>query len=680
MDEAKVAELIEGFRRGSISAEEFAKTMNAAMKDVKDSSGKFSTTFTTGAGQVVSGVTSFTKSMANGAQGASAFSGIITATTTGLSTMLGKFGVAGEAIGKMAAFGEGYVVQALKQSDDLFATFQGLSKIGGAGTEGMKGIFDNMQKLGMTMDQLPQFGALITKNSEALAVMGGTVSEGTKKFATVASSIQQSGLQTQFERMGITVQEQNERTADYLKLQTLTGMGAVKTQAQLNDGAAEYIRQQDRLSRLTGKSADSLAKEAEARQSNERYAAVTLELQMKAAAAKAAGDDEGFKAAQAQLDMNEELLKRTPASLKQGIQDLMSGVVNSPDAQKIFITAPKLAQDVMAQQYSSAEQLENMIISGQAEMKASAERDIGLAKAGLANKVGADYAGRIAFGKIASGEAAKLATKEQTTQAAGGGDVDVNNQVALRDAQRATTTAMDDLVKIGVGPLTSGMEKLATNLAGVVTVLPGVGKNVPLNREPTKEEAARGITKEQVARGRYAPATADLKSELPDIDMDKLSAAWKTFVSNAVFNLTTETDKKATEKKKVPENTPDNRPNFGQDAAEPAVRQAPSDNNRPAARQAPTEDNRPNFSQRPDRGAGPAYQTPVVLGDTRPENQTSTKSAAAGSATELATMFSDGFKALSRGQAEQTASVDELVELMRRSVGVQGKILQTSRA
>ena len=642
---ADITKAAEAFKDAGGKASDFASSLSTSANNLKNSSGTFGNAFIQASGQVGTGVANFTKSMANGAQGASAFSGIITSTTAGLGTMLAKFGVTGDAIGKMAKFGEGYVVQALKQSDDLFATFQGLSKIGGAGVEGMQGIFDNMQKLGMTMDQLPQFGALIAKNSEALAVMGGTVAEGTKKFATVASSIQQSGLQTQFERMGITVQEQNERTADYLRLQTLTGMGAVKTQAQLNEGAAEYIRQQDRLSRLTGKSADSLAKEAEARQSNERYAAVTLELQMKAAAAKEAGDTAGFQAAQNQLKMNEELLNRTPASLKQGIQDLMSGVVNSPDAQKIFITAPKLAQDVMAQQYSSAEKLEEMIVSGQEEMKASAVRDVGLAKAGLANKVGADYAGRIAFGKIASGEAAKLAGKEQTTQAAGGGDVDVNNQVALRDAQRQTTTAMDNLVKFGVGPLTSGMTKLATGLAGVVTVLPGAGKKTPLNRAPTAEEAAQGITAKDLARGRYAPATAGYETKTPEISVDDLSKAWNDFTKNAILNITS--------------------------AGATEVTPLPS-----------TTDNRPVFRQRPEsgsRGAGPAYQEPGVLEETRPETQTQIRSSTAGSTTELATVFSEGIKSLSRGQADQQQTLDELVELMRRSVGVQGKILQTSR-
>jgi hypothetical protein len=240
------------------------------------------------------------------------------------------------------------------------------------------------------------------------------------------------------------------------------------------------------------------------------------------------------------------------------------------------------------------------------------------------------------------------------------------------------------------------METLATKLAGVVTVLPGAGEKTPLNRTPTKEEAAQGITAEQVARGRYAPATAGLKSELPDISMDKLSEAWKTFVSSAVFNLTAETDKKATKKKeplqdekgKVKPLSPIPAPAAAgalppipaaatsAPAAAGALPPIPA-----AAIRAPAAAGAlPPIPSPSSRGAGPAYQTPVVLGDSRPENQTSTKSAAAGSATELTTVFSDGIKMLSRGQSDQTASIDELVELMRKSVGVQGKILQTSKA
>ena len=758
------------FKSGGGTLKDFASTLSNTASNLKNSSGSFTDTFKQAGTQVGAGVTNFTKSMANGAQGASAFSGIITATSTGLTTMLGRLGATGTALGKMAEFAEGYVVQSLKQSDDLFTAFQGLSKIGGASEEGMKGVFDNMQKFGMTMNEMPQFGAMITQNSEALAKLGGSVSQGTKTFANVAAGIQQSGLQAQFERMGLTIQAQNEGTASYLRLQTLTGASSKKTNEELTTGAAEYIRQQDRLSKLTGKSADTLAKEEEARMSDQRYRALSREMQQKADAAKAAGDIEGAKVIEAQMAANRELLANTPKELQKGVQDLMSGVVNSPEAQKMYTSMPQMAQTIMGQNFKASE----VITAGAEEAKGALDRNTALAKAGLSNQVNADFAGLAdleAKNRVKTAAENEKFAKDEQDKLAKGSNVDINNQAAMREAQRATTTAMDNLVQLGVGPLTSGMATLAKNLAGIVTA-PSIAKNenLPdqnkLKRDATAaeiKEAKRvnpGMSDAEVKkladdladRGSDAPATAGYEAKLPDITTEKLKAAWSEFIDNAVYNLTNKTEeekkKEAEEKeKKAKENKPaqdekgkvkrltpvpapgDNKsltPVPAPAAAPgdnksltpvPAPAAAPRDNKSLTPVPAPAAAPRGNKSLTPvpapaaapvpiipktqpltlvaapasrgtgsasltpsSRSAGPAYRTPGVLEENRPENQTSTKSAAADSTTDLATAFSDGIKMLSRGQSDQTASIDELVELMRRSVGVQGKILQTSRA
>ena len=689
---------------GRLAAADLALILGNAAKDTRTSTGLFNTAITEGSSKIYGGVESFTKSMANGTQGASAFRGVITGTAAGLgdfAKVLGTIGPVGKALGEslggVASFSAEYVVRALKQSDDLFNTFQNLSKVGGAGAEGMTGVLDNMQKLGMTMNELPQFTALISKNSEALAVMGGTVAEGTKKFANVAGGIEQSGLQSQFERMGITVQAQNEGIANYLKIQTLTGINAQKSEKDQTAAAADYIAQQDRLSRLTGKSADALAKESEARQSNERYAAVTLELQMKAASLRAAGDEEGAKAAERQFEQNEERLKRAPASMKQGMMDLMSGFANSPEAQKLVISLPQTAQDLMAQQTKTGEEFENSMTAMSAEAKAAAERGVGLAKAGVYNKSGADFAGLIATGKMPTGAAAKKAKSEQDTLGAGG-QVDVNNQVALRDAQRSTTTAMDNLTQLGVGPLTSAMTTAATAINKGVTDVLGpeiAGKRTALKREPTADEKERGVNPN---RGKELPATAGYDSNL---DAKKLSKAWDDFTQKIMLAANEVPVKKKEVKVVTPkplaegEIPPPPKP-LGGGGAPPATTVPPppkalaSDSKQPSAIPPPPkalapDNNQPSAIPPPpkalgSRGAGPAYQAPGVLEDNRPEkNQTSTKSAAEDSTAELATVFSDGIKLLSRGQSEQQQTLDELVELMRKSVGVQGKILQTSR-
>ena len=676
LDQAQLDALEEGFRRGTVSAEDYAAAMGRAARDLTTSSSTFTNTFSAGSKSIYGGVENFTKSMANGAQGAASFGGVISGVASGagkFSEMLSALGPLGKGVSAafsgIADFGAEYVVRSLKQSDDLFTAFQGLSKVGGASEEGMKGVFDNMQKFGMTMNELPQFGAMITQNSEALAKLGGSVSQGTKTFANVAAGIQQSGLQAQFERMGLTIQAQNEGTASYLRLQTLTGASGKKSNEELTAGAAEYIRQQDRLSKLTGKSADTLAKEEEARMSDQRYRALTREMQQKADAAKAAGDIEGAKVIEAQMAANRELLANTPKELQKGVQDLMSGVVNSPEAQKMYTSMPQMAQTIMGQNFKASE----VITAGAEEAKGALDRNTALAKAGLSNQVNADFAGLAdleAKNRVKTAAENDKAAKDEQDKLAAGKNVDINNQVAMREAQRSTTTAMDNLVNLGVSPLTEAMKTLATGINTGITTIPKelIGERTALKREPTADEKARGINPN---RGETAPATAGYESKITVTGKD-LTDAWDKFLKNVMVALEEEPnkdDKGKVKKKKVETVTP--KPLAEGEIPPPPKPLGPS-NELPSAVPPPPK-------ALGSRGAGPAYQAPGVLEDNVPDNQPSTTSAAAGSTTELATVFSEGIKMITRGQNEQQQTLDELVELMRRSVGVQGKILQTSR-
>jgi len=87
---------------------------------------------------------------------------------------------------------------AAKQSDQLYESYQELSRLGSATAKGMSDIFPQMQKFGYGLDDLNQMAALIRANSKNLAQFSGTVSTGTKQIAGIADGIQHSGLQTQF--------------------------------------------------------------------------------------------------------------------------------------------------------------------------------------------------------------------------------------------------------------------------------------------------------------------------------------------------------------------------------------------------------------------------------------------------------------------------------------------------
>jgi hypothetical protein len=598
--------------------------------------------------QLGNGVTGFASAMANGQQGASAFNGVINASSQALGTVLQSAGLLGQSFVKLTEFSAEYITRANQQGDALFKSFQDLSKVGGAGADGMKGVFDNMQQFGLTMNQLPEFGAMIAQNSEALAVMGGTVSQGTKAFAGVASSIQQSGLQAEFERMGLTTKNINEGTANYLRIQTLTSAGAVKTQAQLNTGAEEYIRQQDKLSRLTGKSADALAKEAETRQANERYAAVSLELQMKADAARAAGDEAGAKAAEDQMKQNEELLSRTPAALKQGVMDLMSGFVNSPEAKKMYIALPEMSQAIISQNFKAAK----VIDAGAKEADANTKRNIGLAKAGVNDATQASYAGQRELSRL-KGTESELAATTQATALAKGGDVDINNQVALRESQRATTMAMDNLVQKGVGPVTAGMRILATGIETVIT------KTIP------KKYIGEKTSTSDTGRGTATPATAGYSTDFKPEDLMKFL---EETVSKAVTAL------------KSPDTLAPTRPpaTTGGAARDALFGSNTTGPRTPVATPATTGAQARDALLGVPNTTGPNTTYRTNLSDTTPTN-TQTRLSAQESTSGGNTELNQSIMTLATNIGSQTTSMNELVELMRKSNGIQDRILQQAR-
>ena len=585
--------------------------------------------------QIETGITGFATAMANGQQGASAFNGAINSAGSALGTLLKDLGPLGTAFSKLTDFAGVYLVRANQQSDALFKSFQDLSRVGGASAEGMTGVFDNMQKFGLTMNQLPEFGAMIAQNSEALAAMGGTVSQGTKAFAGVAAGIQQSGLQSEFERMGLTTKNINEGTANYLKLQTLTGASASKTQEQLTAGAAEYIAQQDRLSKLTGKSADALAKEEEARLSDQRYAAVTRELEQKAAAARASGDEATAKAAEDQIEQNRALMAQTPAALKQGVQDLMSGFVNSPEAKKMYTTLPEMSQAIMSQNYKASA----VLTKGATEATGALNRNSALARAGLSNQVNADFAGVRELenkNRVKTAEENDKAAKEAQDKLRKGSDVDVNNQVALRQAQTATTIAMDNLVQNGVGPVTAGMLKLATGIETVITGIDKkyIGEKTSTSARPGESRSGRGVN---------TPATAGYGTSWKPEDLgnflnNTIEKAYGTLAGPSAPNITTGTQ----------------------------------------AHQLLT-GNTPRFADttRASTGITTGVQANNIL--QQAANGTNAGSNSNGADPNNSPDLTRSIMSLSDNIGLQTSSMNELVDLMRRSLGVQGRILQQSR-
>jgi len=199
--------------------------------------------------------------LAEGKTGMAAYSGVMTGSMDAVGRASSQYGKAGKGFAvllKILSFG---ITEISKMSDALYKANQDISKAGAVGAGGMTEVFNSMQKFGYGVGELGDMTSLLTKNSKALALFGGTADEGARRFANAAGVIQHSDLQQQFMNMGISVNSINEGIAGYLQLQTNLGTSQKLTNKEISQGSADYIMNMSKLSKLTGMSADQLQKE-----------------------------------------------------------------------------------------------------------------------------------------------------------------------------------------------------------------------------------------------------------------------------------------------------------------------------------------------------------------------------------------------------------------------------------
>ena len=196
-----------------------------------------------------------------------------------------------------------------QQNDDLFKSFNTLSQAGLTTADGMNGVFDQLQTLGMTVAEIEKFNTLLKTNSKDLKLFGATTAEGAKNFANIAGTLYKSDLGEKLELLGVTADEQRDHTLRYMAQQTRMGLSLGKTQEQQIQGAKAYIEELDRLATLTGtnrkeqeeareamlKIEDLRAAQFEAEQRNDTKRAEELERYAKAAAAIYKFDPRGAK-------------------------------------------------------------------------------------------------------------------------------------------------------------------------------------------------------------------------------------------------------------------------------------------------------------------------------------------------------------------------------------------------
>jgi predicted chitinase len=501
--------------QGRISAKDFADGMKDARAGVKGYTQELRSSalsFKRSMGDLAS-------SMTEGAKGASQYGDALTKGADYLGNWMsskGPWGKAGALLVKGATM---YANAVAKQSDALFKSYQDISRSGATAAGGITELYSNMQKFGYGIAELGNLASLVQENADSLALLGGTVFEGTKNFANMSDSIRNSELGFRFESMGISVDNMNKGIAGYLRIQAMTGQQQLKTQEELRIGAEAYIMQQDRLTKLTGASADEQQKIREAALSEERFAASQAQLRRRAV-------DEGNASLAEEANRREKLnvmiTKQFGPEAAKAFRDSTTGYLNSPEAQKFLRTFPEARQKIL--EGASTEEIQESMKRGAAATTRLSEE---LGKAGRANQVYINNA------ELYRGQAAKDLAQagDQADEQQEVGDAATRNLTGLARTQRQTRDALQDLLQMGVRPVTAGME----GLAKVMGTIPGVAAKAAASATGGAggigKPGAEGAKKIDYKKEFSTPATATGAGKAGPIDTELVKKLSETGIT-----------------------------------------------------------------------------------------------------------------------------------------------------
>lgn len=113
---------------------------------------------------------------------------------------------------------------------------------------------------------LDTFVGVIKQNSNMMGALGGTVTNGAKRFGDLNKELTDvAGAGGALFSLGYTAKDVSEGLAGYLEIQQKTGRLAGRTNSELTEGARAYLEQMDGLAKATGisrKEQEAMAKKA----------------------------------------------------------------------------------------------------------------------------------------------------------------------------------------------------------------------------------------------------------------------------------------------------------------------------------------------------------------------------------------------------------------------------------
>ena len=211
----------------------------------------------------------------NAEKAASVIVNLISKISSAADAVRGMDGSIGSAVGALGQIpmGVGDVIKGVfgpvaGAVDQTHQAFLEASSVGANFGGNMKDLLTASGEAGLS---LSEYTGIIKGNSEALMFLGGSVDEGAKRLAKLGKDIRNTPLAADLARLGFSTTDINEGFADYSKMLAKNGRLQGKTDADLIAGTHTYLKNLDAVSKLTGKSKESLQAEEDARQADAQY-------------------------------------------------------------------------------------------------------------------------------------------------------------------------------------------------------------------------------------------------------------------------------------------------------------------------------------------------------------------------------------------------------------------------
>lgn len=195
----------------------------------------------------------FGKTMTDTREGLAKYGSALNQASGALSTGLAAFGPLGRVVGSLLKPLTEFAVRSLEFRDNLFAAKDELAKFGAVGRHTVDDIAAMGKASGYSSSELQKYAKMATSAGLGLVNLGGSVNQGVAEFAKLTAITKEE--RARLLSLGVSMDDFVQNTADFIKLQSLSGKAITET-AKANNGlqraAKEYTENLLILAAMSG--------------------------------------------------------------------------------------------------------------------------------------------------------------------------------------------------------------------------------------------------------------------------------------------------------------------------------------------------------------------------------------------------------------------------------------------